>query len=373
MKSNLKFIAGRAAMALSLIGMVSMSVSAAGETELDQINRNISISEFVANLNANGKIKYDREEDGKPEVYYDFKDYQVLGDSLNTINKNEQALSEEYTRLYNLAESNRKTLIASWNKLGLLPIGENAKYVTGDGTASLRGAMEALGTAPAGTQPASEGDLLAGKSALVPGKGWIKGNMSSHSFNEISISASWDTGSNSGTVSPVYPNPKDSFYSGGDINTAAVGTAMNDAYQDGLKDGEKLASGSNIFYMHYAGYGADNLCARNFTLPAGNYEMVCAIQGYDFIGETHEIKRGGYQLMSGNKTVAATYYIKDGDALTDKANIKTYGLKTHSGNNVLGPITLSFTLNAETSVSMNVISGGGGGHTSESYCLIRKK
>ncbi len=207
MLSNLKFIASRTAMALSLIGMVSMSVSAAGETELDQINRNISISEFVANLNANGKIKYDREEDGKPEVYYDFKDYQVLGDSLNTINKNEQALSEEYTRLYDLAENNRKTLISAWNTKFQpnLQIGADGKYINGAGTASIKGAID---------------------------------SMPVHSFSEITID---------GELNVNYPTPNWGYYNG----TGVIDTSMVKEYvKDKLGKAKDEGRNEVLAYVH---------------------------------------------------------------------------------------------------------------------------
>ena len=87
-------------MVLSLVGMMGMNVSAANGRELEDINKDVNIARYNVNLNANGRIEYDKETDGKKEVFYDYLDYTKLAASLNTVDKNESALNAEYTRLY---------------------------------------------------------------------------------------------------------------------------------------------------------------------------------------------------------------------------------------------------------------------------------
>lgn len=77
-------------------------------------------------------------------MFLHFLVYQTLGDALNVMNQNEQALSAEYTNLYNKAESNRKQLISSWNRFGINTLSDNAKYVEGAGTASIKGAIDSM-------------------------------------------------------------------------------------------------------------------------------------------------------------------------------------------------------------------------------------
>ncbi|WP_408070675.1 hypothetical protein [Butyrivibrio sp. JL13D10] len=126
------------------------------------------------------------------EVFYDFQDYRKLEKSLQTIDQNETALDTEYTRLYNLAEQNRKDIIASWNAR-FAPnqqIGANGTYVTGSGTASIKGAID---------------------------------SMPVHTFNEIGLSFA------NGAVNVSYPNPAWGYYKGGAIDTATINAQIAEA------------------------------------------------------------------------------------------------------------------------------------------------
>lgn len=179
--------------AMSIASMVSLPVSAANGRELNEINSTVNVGQFQVNLNANGKIEYDKEEDGKKEVYYDFMDYQKLSQSLNTIDKNETELKKEYTRLYNLAEQNRKDIIASWNAK-FAPnqqIRANGTYVSDPGTGSIKGAID---------------------------------TMPRHRFSEIIVGVDGN-----GNVGATYPNPAWGYYNDDDgkgINLDAVREAL---------------------------------------------------------------------------------------------------------------------------------------------------
>ncbi len=199
--------AGKALMVLSLVGMMGMSVSAAGGRELEDINNDVNVKKYDLKLNANGSIEYDRDLDKKKEVYYDYLDYQKLAESLSTVDKNEQELDKEYSRLYNLAESNRKDIINAWNTLGLSSIDiNNGKYVTGSGTASIKGAIEALGTRA--STVATSNEIRKDYSAVLPDKGWTVGTMPEHTFKELEVSF------NDGKVSVKTPTPSYGYYSG---------------------------------------------------------------------------------------------------------------------------------------------------------------
>ena len=219
MKENtLKFVrsakngAGKALMVLSLVGMMGMNVSAANGRELSDINKDVNVSRYNLNLNANGRIEYDKNLDGNKEVFYDYLDYQKLAESLETINENEKELQKEYQRLYDLAEQNRKDLIAEWNAKfnPHQQIDPNTgTYVTGEGTKSLKGAIH--------TMPV-------------------------HQFNEITFS--YDV--NTGKVTARYPEPAWGFYNGGAIDTGAIEKLIKDAYNRGYNDGYSVGVGVGI-------------------------------------------------------------------------------------------------------------------------------
>lgn len=77
-------------------------------------------------------------------MYFDFLDFQKLALSLNSIDKNHVELANQYNILFNTAQANRKALINSWNRFGILPLSQDAKYVNGSGTASIKGAIDAM-------------------------------------------------------------------------------------------------------------------------------------------------------------------------------------------------------------------------------------
>lgn len=227
---------GKALMMASLMGMMSMSVSAAGERELYEINKDVSITEYGVNLNAAGRIQYDENKDGNKDVYYDFKDYQKLGKSLATVDANEQELKTEYTRLYNLAEQNRKDLINTWNRFGIPQVALNidAHYVTGSGTASIKGAMEA---------------------------------MPIHKFNEIRFN--YD--SRTHTASITYPDPWGGVgvYNGGQLDQNYLNQMLEAAYKQGKNDGEELVAAKTGRITVWNGVATTNTLGAGWDDKAG--------------------------------------------------------------------------------------------------------
>ena len=177
-------------------------------------------------LNANERIEYDAQKDGKKEVFYDFLDYQKLAESIKTVEKNEHELDTEYNRLYNLAESNRKDIINAWNTFGLSKIDVNSgKYVTGTGTASIKGAIQALGTAK--TTVASTNQVRRGYSAVLPTAGWSVGTMPEYSFSNVTATATMTNGVPSISVSA----PGEGYYTAGTpvVDVSAFKTALENA------------------------------------------------------------------------------------------------------------------------------------------------
>ena len=340
--------AGKALMALSLMGMVSMSVSAAGGRELSDINNDVNVSHYGLNLNANGRIEYDKNLDGN---------YQKLAESIRTVDRNEQELDKEYNRLYNLAEQNRKDLIKSWNRFGVLTLADNAAYVTGTGTASIKGAMD---------------------------------SMPIHKFSDITLSYS------NGSVNVGYPNPAWGVYNGGTIDTAEIekqinealkhtekytfredershdfgethkvrevdaGPAIDKARKDGHDQGvlEGIAAGGNTVYCgdhSLAGFGSKS---KSIHLAKGiQYNLRVVFTG----GGTQTVTLGDQLKLEadpGNKTWNITIGKKVKKA--EKA-FEYFGLTggvSHGGS--YGGLTVTITTKEDMDLTMSTWSGNNG-------------
>ncbi|WP_044913690.1 hypothetical protein [Butyrivibrio sp. WCE2006] len=172
-------------------------------------------------------------------------DYQKLSQSLNTIDKNETELKNEYTRLYNLAEQNRKDLINTWNRFGLLKLNADAKYVTGGGTASIKGAMNA---------------------------------MPIHNFKDIQISLE------NGGVKVSYPNPAWGVYRDGAISTDQLNTQISEAMKHTEKRDINTAEVVDLGENHKVRYIDTTAMKHTLTvdIPSGQRDIE--------LGESHNIK-----------------------------------------------------------------------------------
>ncbi len=340
----LKSGTGKFIMAVSLFGMVSMPVNA---TELNEIKSSVTVGQYQVNLNANGRIEYDKNEDGNKEVFYDFMDYQKLGQSLSTIDKNETELKNEYTRLYNLAESNRQRLIADWNAK-FYPnqqIPANGKYIQGGGTASIDGAIN---------------------------------SMPRHRFSEIVVGVDAN-----GNVGATYPNPAWGYYNDDDgrgINLDAVrealkhtgsytfgreershdfgeihnirvvdaGPAIDESYEKGLVEGRRSATVSN----NIATSNWFNNKTVDATLIANQtYNIFMVNSGINSEGTNLRLKIKGakkWNIINVTKTVAANGSDGSGGHGTYTA--------LPSGNNLHKKIkSLGYAANTDGTVQITIV------------------
>lgn len=124
-------------------------------------------------IQSKGKIEYDKDSDGTPEVKFDAQDMSNLAKGVDSINSNVKTLSAKYQDLANTAIAGKKSVITEFNNMFMTNIAVDSPFV---GTGSIVEGIDALNSPPENTVFAIENNLSKGTAALIPGKGWVTGN-----------------------------------------------------------------------------------------------------------------------------------------------------------------------------------------------------